>query len=496
MKKWVKGQDMFSPKIGLYFDGNPRYFSMVGLLMTFAFLGEVLGFGIYFFLQFLSGEQTSLSYSKEAAEREVSGDLSKKALFYSIRDSNGNTVTPKLIESFPTFWKEDETKINIENLTKRYCPENLTGSTLFDFDPSNFTCLSRENNEPFLITRDPSSNFMTYINIFFARCKNTTENENHCYPKEKIDDLLRKGNYYLYIYSETYHVNNHKKKPIYSQIYSDKVHIPVSRTDYYYYSMREVNYVSEEGLVIQNKKNYIDFGLDLSAKKLMSFPQEKKFYIDDSLLVIQLAMDASYIEKYQRTYQKLQSLAANVGGIGSICYFFSELVTFLFCRGSIILAINDAASGENKSELLKFQKLKESIGLKNKTNNFIKIRKQSSLRTMRPGKLTELGRKTSKNFCLTEILFYRCWKKRVNCVYLRDCEKCVERFLDVRNIIHFWKEFECYKLDYSQFETSGSQKQIAGFSSTDLLQNNRTPKSYFFSDFDIERKPTNTPIFQ
>lgn len=484
-----KKLDLFSPKIGLYFDGQKRFFSPIGFIMTTMFLLEIFGFGIYFFVQFLREEQTIFSYSKELKHRNLSGDLSQKVFFYSVRDFTGSPISSRVLEGYPIYWMTDNENGVSEDLVTTECIKEEINFDLIDFDPSKFYCLSRKNGQNITITNNSVENKLTYLTLYFAKCKNTTENGNHCLPEEEIDQTISKGNYYLYLYVQTYSVDNYSKtKPILSNIHLERLPLYHDLIYAYYYNLRRVIYESDEGILVSHKKTHEDFGLDPSSRVMVTYPQGRDFYAENMILGVQITMDNTYVESYKRSYQKIQSVAANIGGIGSIGYFISELMTFLFCRGSIILAINNAASKLNKEEALNFDKFKEVLGVKPKINGYLKPKTKVNLINIKATRLCDLGKTNISQFRIIEVIFYRCWKKNVNCKYLRDCEKCVKRFLDVKNIIHFWKEFDNHKM-----ESFVSQKCAFGsaISNADLLSHYKTTKGLFpskeISEFSAEK---------
>lgn len=465
--EWIRERDFLSPKVCLFFNGQTRFFSSVGLVMTILFFVEVIGFGIYFFVQYLNGEQTSLTYSKDLGKKNITGNLSKKVFFYVLKDQDGQVVSPKILKAVPTYWSVNKEDSTVEHLIEDNCREKNTHFELEGFNQSEYKCIYRPNGEDIILSTYLPESYSRYLNIYFARCNNETdeENENSCYPEEKIDEILSTKNIYLYLYSETYSIDNDKKNPILTNLFTEHIPVIPDLIYVYYYNMRLITYESDDGILVSQKNTYTDFGIDPSVRNINLFPKTKSFYVDKLVLVTQFSMDTTYTEAYKRSYQKLQSLAANIGGIATIGYFISEIVTILFCRGSVIFAISESATKGNPKFTFNYVSMKDNNLSKFKNNNYLRSKTGCNIISTDLGTSTNAEPKQKKNLKFIEILFYKCWKKRENCIYLRNCEKAVKKYLDIKNIITLWKELESFSLN-----TFTPQKNNSNFSTVELLQ--------------------------
>lgn len=447
MKTVIKSYDVFSPKINLYFNGNTRYFSVIGLIMTFVFFLLSLGFGIYFLIQFINGTYISILKSKDFKAKSTGGDFSKKVFLYAVKDSEGKTVSPRIIQAFPTYWEGAEGKEQFEHLVKNKCSNTITKKAQIDSE-SDFTCLEREDNKNFTLYSKNKS--FGYLRIYFTKCQNTETND-ECLPSDEIDELIEKNDYYIHFYTETILINHEESYPIFSQIVSEKLPIYPENVYEYNYQMKELEYESDEGIFIKQKKSFNDFGLDIKKREQYVYRNQEDFLFKDLLVSTKFEMNPFYIEKYKRSYQKLQSLAADIGGICSLFYFIATFITNIFSHGRIISDINDAVTEEKTKHSLSLSQLKENLCHKNlPKNNFFKLKpKTKSIfnKQYMNNISTGLGQKSKESFGFFEVLFYRCWHDREKCRYLRECEHDIKKYLDIKNIIFFWKELEGPKLD-------------------------------------------------
>ena len=110
-------------------------------------------------------------------------------------EANGSLVDPNIVTVVPTLWILDDAETKVEILNQNSCEKNINYpenkyKDLLNFDLTNFQCLSRTNGKDIYLEfiHSPYSN--KYINIYVARCKNTTENNNSCYSDEVIDEQI------------------------------------------------------------------------------------------------------------------------------------------------------------------------------------------------------------------------------------------------------------------------------------------------------------------
>ena len=82
--------------------------------------------------------------------------------------------------------------------------------------------------------------------------------------------------------------------------------------------MREIIYQTEEGLLFPhwNKKTEITF--DTSTKTQLIYGKDKVFYYPNTLSTFQFSVNPEYADKYQRSYQSVQELIANIGGVSNL----------------------------------------------------------------------------------------------------------------------------------------------------------------------------------
>lgn len=454
MNSWFKHYDILSPEVHLYFRNSKRYFSYFGLIMSLVFIFCVAGLGIFFFIEFVKGEMM-LVYSKDIRDLTVTGDLSNKIFFYQLRDGLGRVADPRIIQTVPILWKTQTDSNNIEFLDESYCTKEkfsdpkYDGLLNFNLSEYKYPHVYQQQKSNLTLSTTNSPNSKIFFNLYISKCNNKTGNEK-CYSEEKINEYLSFSEFYLDLYIETVAIDNYRKNPMLTSVHSENLQVPWKYTVIYNYNFRKVKYESDSGIFIPKIKCYEDFGLDSFSRTTEVYPNAQQYIVDNTLMLLQFSLDNHYVDRYERSYQKIQSFAANIGGIGSVTYFFVETITLIFSQGHIILSIDkeQAPKEKKRSIQLKFQNRDSSF---NSTgmNNFLK--RQNCMTSLQNETQLTLNRKTL-TFC--EVLCYKFLKKRENCKVLRNYDLGLKKMLDIKNIIN-WARFN----EISKYESFLSSKK-------------------------------------
>lgn len=440
MKEWIKYYDLMSPKTSLFFKGYKRYTSVIGFFMSVIYVSIMIGIGLYFFIVFVRGEQMSLITSKDSKEKEISLDLTDKVYIYNLADTQGNPVDSRMIQVVPTLWTVTSNGVVPEILAPSFCPKDHPKKDLLTVDITKYYCLYKEDQKNINIVHRKVPYKESYLNIYVVKCMNTTENNNHCLPSDEIDQYLREKNLYIVLYSESVSTDNFSKNPIYSSVSSQQIPVDPDSVYVYNYIMRKIIYESDHGFIVSNKKHFEDVGIASQPSLVRFYQKGKQFFIKDTLLVIQLSIDSTYVEKYQRTYQKLQTLAANTGGINSVVFFICEAIATVLTRGVNVMMITDATipkSGGKSASNLRLRK----ILMPQKENNFLQSQStlMNQVKSEQLSKFT-LRQKGSYNFL--ELMIYFFCRSRKRWKGIRECEDNLIRLLDIRNLITLAKDLE------------------------------------------------------
>ena len=487
MKKAMNQFDIFTPRATLYYEGNSRYHSKVGLFLSIIFFLLTVGFGIYFLISFLKGDEMSVIPFKDTKPQQILANLSNKIFFYALKDELGKELDPRVIQSYPVLWEESPDGAVHEALSEAPCSSDSfieEKKKLINLNVSGFRCpLKKNGTESIVLTSDKSLNSSSYLTIYVAKCQNKTENNNHCLEDEEINSIIKKSKYYFYFYTEELTIDSNSKTPLIPSAYSEKIRIPkeIDDVEIHDYRMRKVQYESNQGVFNSLKKTFEDFGLVPELRRVEAEVEEEDFLIKDPFLVYQLKIDDTVVEKYRRTYQKFQTFAANLGGMCSLLHFIAEFITYLFCQGEIVLSIKSSLKQkEDKINTTKVNDSHKSFTIK---NGFLST--QPTLMTMLKSnrKLAQKKRETK----VVEKIFFRCLRNRKNFKVLKECEGFLLDCLDVTQIIEISKEVKNLKHEKGA-TVHNSELNLGG-----ILMNQKNISNIISQEISAEQNKSSVP---
>lgn len=181
--KW-QYYDMMGQRPTLYYKTAPRYSSLFGFIMTILASVLILFCGIYFFISFVKGDELTVIVSKDTKKKDSVMDITHNIFFYQIINEEGLLVVPRLIESVPTLWTINSEESEVELLKETQCNNEINGmdqehNSLINFDISSYKCLTKKDSSKVELELGYTPYKNSYINIYIAKCRNSTENNNH-----------------------------------------------------------------------------------------------------------------------------------------------------------------------------------------------------------------------------------------------------------------------------------------------------------------------------
>ena len=201
----------------------------------------------------------------------------------------------------------------------------------------------------------------TTLDIHLIKCVNSTNNNNKCKSNEKINEYLLNSYVSLFYISQTidhYNVSN----PVINLLNSDTFSISPQNIKRFYYFYSKEKYISDNGVIFKNKKEY-----DLFQNHHTNFD-----LIDhDSTPVILLDIIFSCHNLktlYERKYLKIQDVLGTIGGFFDILSNLFYFISYNFIKKSFIFYIGNSFISYN-SIVKNNCELSNQIILKIKKNN-------------------------------------------------------------------------------------------------------------------------------
>ena len=186
-------------------------------------------------------------------------------------------------------------------------------------DLDNLYCLDK--NSSLYIKGEYGKEEWTFINYEFSRCVNTSENNNICKSDQEIDDKLAGGFLGIFM-TDLSIIPNQYNKP--SVLYGKNVFTTFMNdryTDVWFY-MKIIKVNTDRGLLLKDIKHEEFIAYD-------SFMTTSDYRRSEVFLNLHFRL-SQRTEIYDRTYQKIQAIAAELGGIIKISLIIGELLVYLF----------------------------------------------------------------------------------------------------------------------------------------------------------------------
>ena len=185
--------DNTSAQATLYIDGKPRYTTIFGVVMSIVASVVISALSAYFFYQFLNGnDMTVLYYSQSVANVNFDYNLKDKMFMFSLLDTNNQIVSPQYLTFLPRYNYQSDITGNFTSTTLETEPceygKNLDLKWNASFGSLDGMSCMKQTDSPLTISNS-IQNF-TWLNVYVQKCQNTTENTNHCFPMETIDNYL------------------------------------------------------------------------------------------------------------------------------------------------------------------------------------------------------------------------------------------------------------------------------------------------------------------
>ena len=286
--------------------------------------------------------------------------------------------------------------------------------------------------------------------IHVRACVNTTENNNHCFPKSNNDEYLKL--FFTHIVASSNLVNPSDLENPITPIFITKwarSSSHVSRQEVLFY--KAVKFISDEGFILESLQNKDTFQFYNFESDVFPINNPNPLF----RLVVSLASERSIIN---REYVKIQKVAADVGGIVKFILLISMFLNNYVSKVVFLDRYMNKAV-EEKSNIFKdklnnvvqdnYVKIKDkSSVLKDKTNTIDdKNKAKSKIKEDSFSKLAELKEETNqiktKNFWdwIKLIRAYYCSAKKSNPYHRLNQfytdEYSFESFIQLKSHIEF-----------------------------------------------------------
>ena len=338
LKTFLLNCDFIGVSPRIYYKGNFRFKTQTGGILSLLLSLFLIIISIYFIYIFLSKESFTLyenlvtiTRAHKIFKKEDFSIILLDKYFQNIENSS------QIYSIYADIWTDKryyddgifKSNTNITPVSIEKC--NITNYDKFELWKNeklinDSICFSEEAIESHINSTGVfGETGYTGVVFWISLCTNSTY-KNNCYPIEKSKEIL--DNVFVYvkildIYFEHGNLNNNAIE----YIHSDLIQASSSIYKRVWYLFREVEYISDEGILFMEKKTKKFTTLSSSYN---SVDQREKPTIENAFFALSLNMDGTK-KLINRKYYKIQNLFADINGLFQIAYFFSFSINFIYC---------------------------------------------------------------------------------------------------------------------------------------------------------------------
>ena len=360
--------DMYSQNIGFFYKNKDKISSKFGIILTIIYIIISLGLFIFYTTKTIKRASINVHDSTMHLKESSKFNIDPNLFYFAFGVENPETSTrfidetiyyPKVtfyekIKQGPTLTTVEERELEIERCKQEKFGEKYQ-SLIVEGELNNSYCINDIN---LTLSRGFKLNRVSYIKIGIYACVNTTENNNHCKPKEVIDKHIS-GTFFSLLAKDIGLDPSNYSDPIIPTF--QDLHTTIDKSFFrdfvLYFGITEVQ--TDVGLLIEkiNKENYINF---IKSTQAFYYRDEEYYYNGETMCEIQFKIgDDIRIQK--RSFMKMSEVFAITGG-------YMQLISTIF---KIISLWSNKLSYEEKiiNSLFNIYPEKKKITLKNKMQN-------------------------------------------------------------------------------------------------------------------------------
>jgi len=370
----IKDIDMYSKNVGFYYYNKDQISSNFGFCLTIAYIFISLGLFLYYTCETIKrtniNVHDSTMYLRETSKINIEPNL----FYFAFGVENPKTSSRFIDETiyYPkvTFFekiKEGSTLKTIEEkeVEIERCKQEKFGdkyqNLLVQGELYNSYCIYDINQS---LTKKFSFDRISYIKIEIHACVNTTENNNHCKPKEVIDEHIS-GTFFSLVAKDIGLDPANYSDPIIPTL--QDLHTTIDKNFFrdfiLYFGITEVQ--TDAGLLREriHKERYMNF---IKTTQAFYYRDDKHYYNGETMCEIQIKIGED-IRVHKRSFMKMTEVFAITGG-------YMQLISTIF---KIISLLSNKLGYEIKmvNSLFNIYPKSNKIKLKYKLQNTLNDRK-------------------------------------------------------------------------------------------------------------------------
>ena len=362
--------DLYGKEPEFYYKNNPNKTSWIGRIFTFLYLGVYIAFFIYKIVRMAKRKDVTF-YDTNSNWGEIpSIHLDKELFNAALAFDNISSNIPYINEKIYTISGKYivQTKENVifktseNNIEFKNCQISDFGSNYQNImAKKNISQMLCPQNVDFVLEGYYTMEKYSYIKVNFQRCVNTTENNNHCFPPDQIENSLNitrintklqdieltPQDYENPVRYQEREISGTSFRGLLPQI-TVEMQIVIIETDN--------NIIGFEGLSNSKIDKYLKYdSVTINAIPITSLISTPETSMNLNEIKIQLSSNILY---QKRAYTQLIDVLGDVGGLMEIMNMIFNVITYLI--------VNLLYNKSLVNNLFNFDLNKKLVLLKNK----------------------------------------------------------------------------------------------------------------------------------
>lgn len=332
--------DIYSKRISFFYKNKEKLGSTLGFILTILYAIASLIIFLNYLIKTIKREDVILSDSIVYPTSIPSIDINNDVFNLAFGLKNHANLKRFIDESiyYPKVFYIEKIKENGEfevlsqkELNVELCQfNNIETEYQYLFENiNNSYCLKNFN---LTLRGGFKFNKMSYIKISLYPCVNTSENENHCKPKNIIDEYL--SSTYFSALTKDIGINpvnfTYPTVPIAQDLYSI-INKNTLNEFIMYFRITEID--TDTGLFTSNirKETYLKYSKELHY---FHFIEDKEYKSGEEIFTAEIRLEED-IYFHKRTYTKMSQVFSTIGGYMQVIYTFFALISLLTKKISI-----------------------------------------------------------------------------------------------------------------------------------------------------------------
>jgi hypothetical protein len=371
--KLLKSIDFLGNEPQLYIFNQTRYKTHTGGVLSILSMITILSLSLYFIVIVFSRQQLNL-ISSRSTDFEKSLDFTKVPFLFLPATTAGVVYSTNVIYPIVQIWnyyKENKGAANITTIPYKQCESSdIEGyEDLFNGfkDLNKYLCLNKTNlNLSLFGVNGDIVNGYSKMQVYVAKCVNGSSlnpnpDKNTCSSSSQIDSILSGTPVHFYmVYPDTNIDFANTGEPFFSYLKTEDFTMPLLALFKYFYMFKKTIVNSDIGFVFEENVPKHSYQFDSVQSTLFI---GSSFNIKEAFGLISFSL-AEKADVHHRSYIKLQTLVANVGGVINFIIIISKLiVTFITEKSLFLNYINKRQVYENLPSEQNLQKNQTTLHL-------------------------------------------------------------------------------------------------------------------------------------